>query len=116
MTRAACCSSVKCEAPVTMIGAGILRGRTNPFIVQVPPPPRNYGAPQSIVKLGMRSTMSGNKNHSPRIPKGRAEIAKAGVDEHAGVSSSAPLTLVRANLPALNKKPQTHSASAKKVL
>jgi hypothetical protein len=60
--------------------------------------------------------MSGNKNHSPRIPKGRAEIAKAGVDEHAGVSSSAPLTLVRANLPALDKKPQTHSASAKKVL
>jgi hypothetical protein len=53
--------------------------------------------------------MSRNKNHN-------SQIATADAKERAVASSSAPLPLVRPSLPALNKKPQIHPVSAKKVL
>jgi len=62
---------------------------------------------------GMTSSMSRNENHNSSIPTDDVEIATAGVNEHAGASASAPLTLVRANLPAFNKKLQAPSGSAK---
>jgi hypothetical protein len=60
--------------------------------------------------------MSKKNNHDSSIPTVSVEIASAGVNVNAGASSSAPLTLVRASRPALNKKPRTHSASVKEVL
>ena len=60
-------------------------------------------------------TMSNNKNPNSPIPTDDVGIAKAGVDEQAGVLSSAPLTLVHPSLPAFNKKPHARSVSAGNV-
>ena len=59
--------------------------------------------------------MSRSKNQNVPILTDDAGIATAGAIKHAGVSASAPLTLVRPSTPVFNKNLRARSTSAKSV-
>jgi hypothetical protein len=53
--------------------------------------------------------------HSNALPEGESEGVTAGGNEHPDAPSNAPSALAPTSLPALNKKIEIHSSSAKKV-